>query len=311
MTLDTPLDEDLAQEMESVAAGAALGAGKLLQGYLGGPMGVDYKDEKKERDPVTQADREAQEYLKDAILGRFPDHEVLGEEDSERDGAPSSDFLWVLDPLDGTTNFLNGLPVYAVSVGVLHRGVPAAAALFLPWPAESGGRVLRARRGGGAWDGDVRLVLSPQDAPRPNRLTGLPGSFGGTFRARPPLRGKLGEPRVTGSIAYELGMAATGVFQYVLLGAPKLWDVAAGVLVVAEAGGAVLVGPRGRGSWQALDTLGPSWDDGPPDLKALRGWSRSIVAGSPEVAEFVARNLARRRSLCRVVRRLLASLGRR
>ena len=294
-----------------MAASAAKGAGKLLQGYFGGPIQVDYKDEKKERDPVTQADKEAQDYLKDTILGRFPDHEVLGEEDAERDEAPSSDFLWVLDPLDGTTNFLNGLPVYAVSVGVLHRGVPAAGALFLPWPGETGGRVLHARRGGGAWDGDAPIVLSPQDGPRPNRLTGLPGSFGGAFRVKRPLRGKLGEPRVTGSIAYELGMAATGVFQYVLLGAPKIWDVAAGVLVVAESGGAVLIRPERRGPWRPLETLGPSWDGGRPSLKILRGWSRSIIAGRPEAARFVADNLGRRRSLRGRVRRLLGALRRR
>ena len=271
---------------------------------------MDYKDEKKERDPVTQADKESQEYLRDRILARFPDHEVLGEEDAEREEAVSSDFLWVLDPLDGTTNFLNGLPVYAVSVGVLHRGQPAAAALFLPWPGEASGRVLHARRGGGTWDGDAPIAPSPQDGPRPNRLTGLPGSFGGAFRVRRPLRGKLGEPRVTGSIAYELGMAATGVFQYVLLGAPKLWDVAAGVLVAAESGGSVLVGPERGGPWRPLETLGPSWDGGRPSLKALRGWSRPIVAGRPEVAQFVAGNLVRRRSFRGRLRRLLAGLKR-
>ena len=127
---------------------------------------------------------------------------------------------------------------------------------------------------------------------------------------RRPLRGKLGEPRVTGSIAYELGMAATGVFQYVLLGAPKLWDVAAGVLVVAESGGSVLVGPERGGPWRPLETLGPSWDGGRPSLKALRGWSRAIVAGRPEVAQFVAGNLVRRRSLRGRLRRLLAGLKR-
>ena len=305
MTLDSPLDEILAKELESLAAEAARGAGELIQGYFGGPIEVDYKDEKKERDPVTQADKEAQEYLRDAILARFPDHEVLGEEDAERDEVPSSDFLWVLDPLDGTTNFLNGLPVYAVSVGVLHRGVPVAGALFLPWPGYSPGRVVHARKGGGAWAEDAPIAVSPQDVPRPNRLTGLPGSFGGAFRVQRPLRGKLGEPRVTGSIAYELGMAAFGVFQYVLLGGPRMWDVAAGVLIVIEAGGSVLVRPGGGGDWRALETLGPTWDSGPPSLKTLREWSRPMIAGTPEVAGFVSANLRRRRSLRARVRRLL------
>ena len=304
MTLDRPLDETLAKELESVAAGAARGAGELLRGYFGGPIEVDYKDKKKERDPVTRADKEAQAYLKDAILDRFPDHEVLGEEDPERDEVPSSDFLWVLDPLDGTTNFVNGLPVYGVSVGVLHRGIPVAGALLLPWPGEAAGRVLHARRGGGAWAEDTPIAAPQQDAPRPNRLTGLPGSFGGAFRVQGPLRGKLGEPRVTGSIAYELGLAAFGVFQYVLLGGPRIWDVAAGVLIVMEAGGSVLIRPAGERGWRALETLGPAWDDGPPSLKTLRAWSRPMIAGTPDVAAFVAENLKRRYSLRARVRRL-------
>ena len=305
LKLDNLLDEALARELESVAADAAAGAGELLLGYFGRPIEVEYKDEKAERDPVTRADKESQEYLRDAILRRFPDHEVLGEEDSEKDEAPSSEFLWVLDPLDGTTNFLSGLPVYGVCVGVLHRGVPVAGALFLPLPGDGGGRVLRARKGGGAWDGDARVSVRQQDEPQPSRLVGLPGSFGGMFRVERPLRGKLGEPRVTGSIAYELGLAACGVFQYVVLGGPRIWDVAAGVLIVMEAGGSVLVRRGGGQGWMPLQTLGPSWDDRPPSLKDIRNWSRPMIAGSPKVVSFVVENLRRRYPLRARLRRLL------
>ncbi|HCH10345.1 MAG TPA: inositol monophosphatase, partial [Dehalococcoidia bacterium] len=61
------------------------------------------------------------------------------------------DFLWVLDPLDGTKNFLHGLPVYACSVGVLYKGAPVAGAVFVPWPVEGGGIVFHAHKGGGAF----------------------------------------------------------------------------------------------------------------------------------------------------------------
>ena len=115
--------------------------------------------------------------------------------------APAADVLWVLDPLDGTTNFLNGLPVYAVSIGVLYRGTPVAGALFVPWPGSNGGVVLHARRGGGARMEDEALSVLDGDAPEAGRLTGLPASFGARFRVGSGLRRQPGEVRVTGSIA--------------------------------------------------------------------------------------------------------------
>ena len=114
-------------------------------------MSIDYKD-KEQRDPVTDADKTTQEYLSQEITKKFPGHGILGEEGGgeeagDQEDVPSPDFLWVLDPLDGTTNFLNGLPVYASSIGVLYRGRPVAAALFLPWPKPSGGFVLHCHKG--------------------------------------------------------------------------------------------------------------------------------------------------------------------
>ena len=301
------LDDNLILEIEDRAAEMAKRAGEIVQSHFGRQLEVEYKG-KGEKDPVTSADKESQAYLSEGISRFFPSHGILGEEGPEEDGA-APDFLWVLDPLDGTTNFLNGLPIYAVSIGVLHRGRPIAGAIFIPWHGDGNGCVLRARRGGGARMGDVPIEIPSSEGPQNNRLTGLPGSFGARFRVGKDLRRRVGEVRVTGSIAYELAMTACGAFQYAMFGGPKIWDVAAGVLVVTEAGGTVLVWERKRRSWKPMTTLGPSWEVGPPSLKEVRDWTSPVIAGSAQVAPFVAANLRRRFPMSARVARLLRVLA--
>ena len=213
------LDEAGIREIERHAVELARGAGEILSGYFGRRIGVEFKDDK-ERDPVTTADKQTQAYLAAEIARRFPDHGVLGEEATEEEKQseePARDILWVLDPLDGTTNFLNGLPVFASSIGVIHRGRPVAAALYIPWPADGGGFVLHCRKGGGCYADDEPVKVLETEQPIPNRLIGLPGYFGVANRFTGGLAGKEGEPRTTGSIAYELAMTARGVMQYGIL----------------------------------------------------------------------------------------------
>lgn len=104
-------DPALFAEIEESAATWAREAGHLLLARFRTALAVEYKS-KGRQDPVTEADREAERFLHTAIHARFPDHGVLGEEGAEAaQGAP---FVWVLDPLDGTTNYINGLPLWCV-----------------------------------------------------------------------------------------------------------------------------------------------------------------------------------------------------
>ena len=299
-------DQSYLRRLEGACAELASKAGALLRERFGNSLDVEFKDKAKELDPVTSADKESQHLLKAEIGASFPDHGILGEEDDGGEDAVSPDFLWVLDPLDGTTNFLNGLPVYAVSIAVLHKGVPVASSIFVPWPNPSGGVVLHARRGGGCRIDGEPLSINSREGPKPNRLSGLPGSFGHGFRFTGGLHKRAGEPRVTGSIAYELALAAMGSVQYALFGGPKLWDVAAGMLIVPEAGGRAMVRPKGSRTWEEPLVLVRGWEDGSaPTFKELRKWGLPVLAGDSLVVPTVAANLRLRR---RSVRRRLAML---
>jgi myo-inositol-1(or 4)-monophosphatase len=303
-----PLDGAHILDIERHAVELARGAGEILAGHFGRRIEVEFKDDK-QRDPVTAADKSTQAYLSAEINRRFPDHGVLGEEATEEEKQseePARDTLWVLDPLDGTTNFLNGLPVFASSIGVIHRGRPVAAALYIPWPADRGGFVLHCRKGGGARiaslvagggaDGEPVKVLETEQ-PIPNRLIGLPGYFGVANRFTGGLASRAGEPRTTGSIAYELGMTARGVMQYAIFGAPRMWDMAAGALAVQEAGGTVMTRFRGERQWHPLDSFVPTWEQKTPTMKELRAWVAPLVAGNNHLAPLIANNVRRRFSL--------------
>ena len=293
------LDDDQIHEIERHAVDIARGAGNILAGHFGRRIEVEFKDDK-QRDPVTAADKQTQAYLAAEIARRFPDHGILGEEATEEERQseePARDTLWVLDPLDGTTNFLNGLPVFASSIGVIHRGRPVAAALYIPWPADGGGFVLHCRKGSGCFADDMPVKVLETEQPIPNRLIGLPGYFAAANRFTGGLAGKAGEPRTTGSIAYELAMVARGVMQYAIIGSPRMWDMAAGALVVQEAGGTVMTRFKGERQWHPLDSFVPSWDEKTPTMKELRAWVAPLVAGNHHLAPLIANNVRRRFSL--------------
>ena len=302
-----------AAAIEAAAVEFARGAGALLSRHFGNVISVEYKD-KARQDPVTAADKETQAYLEEQIARRFPTHGILGEEDdASADGdKPAANILWVLDPLDGTTNFMNGLPVYASSIGVLHRGRPLVGAVYIPWPTDAGsGVVVHGRAGGGAFADSEPVSVYQTEKPRGDRLIGIPGSFGASTRVGKGLKGQpLGQPRVTGSIAYELAMTAMGVMQFAIIGAPRMWDMLGGALAVQEAGGTVMTRLAGRKQWHPMDSLVPTWDEKPPTMAELRKWVAPLVAANPTLAPLIAHNLhQRRRPLRRMVRGVRKALG--
>lgn len=312
--MDSVLEDGLLRRIEAHAVDLARGAGAILGRRFRGSLEVEYKDEKRQRDPVTDVDRESQEYLASGIAQAFPEHGVLGEEDSGQGNAPAPDIVWVLDPLDGTRNFMSGMPVYACSIGVLYRGAPVVGAVFLPWPAEGGGVVLHAHRGGGAFMEGERILVAQVTEPNGNRLVALPGYFGAGFRFLGPMRRKVGELRVTGSIAYELALTAMGVLQYSITTGPKLWDVAGGVVLVAEAGGLVLKGRQEAAlkvfpsvRWGPFESFRDAWQSGSTTMKELRQWSSPLALGSPDVVRYVTANLRPRWRLKRRLTRLLSA----
>lgn len=263
--------------LEAAAADLVRQAGEYLLRQQPEHLAVTYKDPRG-HDPVSEADRTVQRLVQERLATLFPADAFLGEEEPAGT-APAARRLWVLDPVDGTLNYLAGLPLYAVSLAVLVAGRPVAGAIALP--AGRDVLVVQARWGGGiTWAGSpVRLETRPADRPL---LIGVPGGLAGQFRWR-RRPGKLVEARTLGSIAVELALAARGSLDYVVFRRPRAWDVAAGVLLVQEAGGVVLEWAGRRQGWRVFSGFGLA--------TGLRQWSRPLLAGSPAAVAEVAQSL--------------------
>ena len=192
-------------------------------------------------DLVTEVDLECERMCRSVIGERFPQHDVLAEELSSGPGeTPRAPFRWVFDPLDGTTNFAHGLPIFCASLALEIDGAPAVAAIFDPSRQE----LFTAERGGGAYvngqplhvSGTIELIDAllvtgfPYDVhKRSADLVALFAAFLGTARA----------VRRLGSAALDLCYVAAGRFDGFWEEHLQPWDVAAGALVVQEAGGLV------------------------------------------------------------------------
>jgi len=227
------MTEDLLQ----AAVAAARAGGEVLRRRFG-DSSLDVQA-KSENDFVTEADRESEKAVLACLADRFPAHRVLSEEAGYR-GGDASDFEWIVDPLDGTTNFLQGLPTYAVSIACRKGDRMAAAAILAPERDD----LFTASRGGGAcWNGQpIRVSNRP----------GLAGAFlatGYPFRAKAALdtyldvfRDVFLEARAIrrcGAAALDLAYTAAGIFDGFFEFRLSAWDVAAGSLLIEEAGGAV------------------------------------------------------------------------
>jgi myo-inositol-1(or 4)-monophosphatase len=185
-------------------------------------------------DLVTEVDRATEQWLVEQLATRRPADAILGEEGGGRPG--TSGVRWLLDPIDGTVNFVLGLPHYAVSVAAEVDGAVVAGAVANPVSGET----FRARRGGGAWLGDQRLA-GPRDIPLARAVVATGFGYDAGLRSRQvaaaqPLLPRLGDIRRLGAASLDLCFLAAGRVDGYFEAALNPWDHAAGGLVAAEAG---------------------------------------------------------------------------
>lgn len=257
----------------AVAEQAARAGGDVLLGWLGRIKA----QEKGPRDLLTEADLASQAVVKEHLLRHFPEHGFLGEEDERPTSEPGDkgpnqrsklDYCWVVDPLDGTTNYVHGLPGFAVSIGLLHKGLPVAGVVYDPLLKEC----FSAAKGEGAFLNERPLKVSCckrlQDAML--AVSFSPNVPRGSIEVARFIEGlhACQAVRRLGSAALNLCYVAAGRLDGYWATSVKIWDVAAGVLILSEAGGS------------ASDISGAPLDLGDPKL---------VVSASPELqTELVA-----------------------
>ncbi len=224
------------QPMLNIAVRAARNAGKLIVRNLDRIDQLTIAN-KQRNDFVTEVDRQAEQEIIKVLHKAYPDHAILAEESGEQAG---NDFQWVIDPLDGTTNFLHGFPQFAVSIALRHRGRLEQAVVYDPLRQE----LFTASRGAGALLNDRRIRVTNQNTLEGALLgTGFPfrdqqhmDSYLGMFR---DLSKDTAGIRRPGSAALDLAYLAAGRIDGFWEIGLSIWDIAAGVLLIQEAGGLV------------------------------------------------------------------------
>lgn len=195
-------------------------------------------------DPVTDVDRASELAIVAGLEALRPDDAIVGEEGTGRDG--SSGFRWVIDPLDGTVNYVHGLPCHAVAIGVEWNGTPVVGVVY----DTGSGELFTARRGGGARCNGAALQASETDQlPTALMGTGFPyAPDQRTHHARviTELIGRIADIRRSGSCAIDMCWTAAGRLDAYYETGPMPWDVTAGLVIVAEAGGIAHYDPERR-----------------------------------------------------------------
>jgi myo-inositol-1(or 4)-monophosphatase len=222
----------------ATAIEAVLRAGEVQLARFGTDLRIDKKGA---IDLVTEIDLQIEREFRAMIAGRFPDHVVLGEEfESTGDREATPAFCWVFDPVDGTTNYAHGLPIFCSSLALEIDGKLAVGAIYDPTRRE----LFTAERGQGAWLNGSPLRVSTADTLIDSLLvTGFhygiqrdPEELVSLFRE---FLTKSRAVRRLGSAALDLAYVAAGRFDGYWESKIQPWDVAAGALIVQEAGGQV------------------------------------------------------------------------
>ena len=221
--LPSALPERQLSELQHFAETLAAEAGELAaNGY-----GSANARRKFDGSLVTELDEASDRLLSKRIAAAFPNHAVLSEEQITRYD-PANEFTWVLDPIDGTTNFARGLPLWGVSVGLLRYGLPIVSSVVFPLLHE----FFAASAGQGATRNGVAIHASTRQSPQSEYLLGTCTRTEQSYDIKTSLK-----VRNLGSAAYHIVKVADGSLLGDIEATPKIWDLAGAGLILQEAGG--------------------------------------------------------------------------
>ena len=233
-------------ELLGIAVDLVHRAGALVRDRRDGlePGDLEVATKTTPTDLVTAVDKRSEGFLADELRALRPGDAVLGEEGADTEG--TTGIRWLVDPIDGTVNFLYGIPQFAVSIAAEREGVTLVGAVHNPMSGET----FMATRGAGAWRGSRRLTAAAPATSLSSAVLGTGFSYdagrrGAQGRVLAGVLPRIGNLRRLGSAALDLCFVAAGRLDAYYEQGLKPWDMAAGALVAAEAG-AVVTGLRGR-----------------------------------------------------------------
>lgn len=225
--------------MLNVAIKAARAAGAIINRAALDVESVRIS-QKQINDFVTEVDHASERAIIETLLTAYPGHGIVAEESGSEHGAKDSEYVWIIDPLDGTTNFIHGFPVYCVSIALAVRGKVEQAVIYDP----SRNDLFTATKGRGAFLNERRIRVSKRTQLKESLLsTGFPFRPGDNFKSYLNMMGDVMQRtaglRRPGAAALDLAYVAAGYTEGFFETGLSIWDVAAGSLLVTEAGGLI------------------------------------------------------------------------
>ncbi|HWP10901.1 MAG TPA: inositol monophosphatase family protein [Ramlibacter sp.] len=225
--------------MLNVAVKAARAAGAIINRAALDVESVRIS-QKQVNDFVTEVDHASEQAIIETLLTAYPGHAIWAEESGKVHGKQGSDFVWIIDPLDGTTNFIHGFPVYCVSIGLAVKGKVEQAVIYDP----SRNDLFTATKGRGAYMNERRIRVSKRTDLRQCLIsTGFPFRPGDNFNSYLAMMAEVMQRtaglRRPGAAALDLAYVAAGFADGFFETGLSPWDVAAGSLLVTEAGGLI------------------------------------------------------------------------
>ena len=215
-------------DLLSVAIEAAYLGGRRTLAYFNTGVEVERKSD---ATPVTRADRESEQLIREVIARYYPKHTLIGEEGGSTQGDP--DYKWIIDPIDGTKTFIHGVPLYGVLIGVEVRGTPAVGVIYMPALDE----MISAAKGLGCrWNGRPARVSTQSDLKQSAVLSSSIVACNNRSSAFSQIAAATQLQRTWGD-CYGYALVATGRAEVMLDAAMSLWDCAAIMPVIEEAGG--------------------------------------------------------------------------
>jgi len=195
---------------------------------------------KSANDFVTEVDQKAEQIIIETLLTAYPGHGILAEESGRTHGAKNSEYVWIIDPLDGTTNFIHGLPFYAVSIALAFRDQIQQAVVYDPTRND----LFYASKGRGAFMNDKRLRVSKRTRMAESLIgTGFPFRKGDNFKRYVAMFEEVMQAcagvRRPGAAALDLCYVAAGYYDGFFETGLSPWDIAAASLMITEAGGLI------------------------------------------------------------------------
>ncbi len=224
------------QPILNIALRAAREAGELIVQATARPDRIKIF-EKGKNDFVTDVDRAVENILVHHIQKAYPAHSFLCEESGYTEGT-DKDTLWIIDPIDGTRNFINGFPHFCIAMACVQKGKVQHGLIYDPLKGDE----FLASRGSGAKLNDIRMRVGTKNS-LDNAVVSLSSAgmrnFERCLKIQERLNGKVGSLRFTGSSALDLAYVAAGRLDAGWLGGVSKWDSAAGILLIQEAGGLI------------------------------------------------------------------------